>query len=62
MTESSNDKVLIEEIEQLEEVYETDYEVGQDNVTWLGLDLHNPVFVISAVLMLAFVLISLLFP
>jgi len=32
---------LIAEIEQLEEVYDTDYKVGQDNVTWLGLDLHS---------------------
>ncbi|TVS10656.1 MAG: BCCT family transporter, partial [Wenzhouxiangella sp.] len=49
-------------LEELEEVYETDYELGQDNVTWLGLDLHNPVFVVSAVLILVFVILSLIFP
>ena len=49
-------------LEELEEVYETDYELGQDNVTWLGLDLHNPVFVVSAVLILLFVILSLIFP
>ena len=53
---------LIAEIEQLEEVYDTDYKVGQDNVTWLGLDLHNPVFLVSSVLILLFVLISLVMP
>jgi len=25
----------------------TDYEVGQDNITPFGLDIHNPVFLIS---------------
>ena len=42
--------------------YETDYEVGQDNVQVLGMDLHNPVFFISAVLILAFVIGTLIFP
>ena len=26
----------------------TDYEVGQDNIRPFGLDIHNPVFVVSA--------------
>ncbi len=49
-------------IEQLDEVYETDYEIGQDNVHPFGLDLHNPVFVWSAALIVVFVLGSILFP
>ena len=49
-------------LEELEEVYETDYELGQDNITWLGLDLHNPVFVVSVVLIILFVILSLIFP
>ena len=49
-------------IAQLEEVYETDYEIGQDNIQWKGLDLHNPVFVISAASILLFVAWALLFP
>jgi BCCT family betaine/carnitine transporter len=57
-SQTDQDKLL----EELEEVYETDYELGQDNVTWLGLDLHNPVFVVSAVLILLFVILSLIFP
>jgi BCCT family betaine/carnitine transporter len=49
-------------IEALEEVYETDYEIGQDNVERFGLDMHNPVFFISAGLIVLFVGLSLLFP
>jgi BCCT family betaine/carnitine transporter len=40
---------------------QTEYEVGQDNVRLLGLDLHNPVFFISAVLIVAFVIVVLMF-
>ncbi len=43
-------------------VYETDYEVGQDNVEIMGMDLHNPVFFMSAVLILLFVMLTLVFP
>lgn len=32
--------------------YSTDYEIGQDNVEIMGMDLHNPVFFISALLIL----------
>ena len=42
--------------------YETDYEVGQDNVEVLGLDIHNPVFFLSAGLVILFALVSLIFP
>ncbi|MDA0706223.1 MAG: BCCT family transporter [Proteobacteria bacterium] len=37
------------------------FEVGQDNVRVLGLDIHNPVFMVSAVLVVAFVVGTLLF-
>ena len=40
---------------------QTDYEIGQDNVRILGLDLHNPVFFISAVVIVALVNKVLLF-
>lgn len=43
------------------EKIDTDYEVGQDNVTPLGLDIHNPVFFISAASIVVFVIITLLF-
>lgn len=42
--------------------YETDYEIGQDNVNLFGMDMHNPVFFISALLILLFVILTLIFP
>jgi len=44
------------------EEFQTDYEVGQDNVRLMGMDLHNPVFFISAMLILVFVIGTLMFP
>jgi BCCT family betaine/carnitine transporter len=40
---------------------ETDYEAGQDNVQFMGLDIHNPVFAISGLTIIAFVFFSLVF-
>ena len=39
----------------------TDHEIGQDNITPFGLDIHNPVFLISGISILVFVLITLMF-
>jgi BCCT family betaine/carnitine transporter len=39
----------------------TDYEIGQDNITPFGLDIHNPVFLISGLSIIAFVLVTLMF-
>ncbi|HDZ75099.1 MAG TPA: BCCT family transporter [Aurantimonas coralicida] len=47
---------------QLAEHSVTDYEVGQDNLRKYGLDIHNPVFPVSAGLIIAFVAFTLLFP
>ncbi|MBV0912207.1 BCCT family transporter [Anianabacter salinae] len=45
---------------------ETEYELGQNNVqgklAGMGFDIHNPVFAISAISVLVFVAISLIFP
>lgn len=49
------------DVEQSSE-YETDYEVGQDNVEVMGLDIHNPVFFLSAGLVILFSALTLLFP
>jgi len=49
-------------VQHLEEMYETDYEVGQDNIERFGLDMHNPVFFVSAGLIVLFVLASMVFP
>jgi len=37
------------------------YEIGQDNITPFGLDIHNPVFMISGISIVAFVIITLMF-
>ena len=37
------------------------YEVGQDNIRKFGLDVHNPVFIVSAILVVAFVVGTLIF-
>lgn len=42
--------------------YDTEYEVGQDNVEVLGLDVHNPVFFLAATLVLLFGGLTLFFP
>lgn len=40
---------------------ETEYEIGQDNITPFGLDIHNPVFLISGLTVVAFVILTLMF-
>ncbi len=40
--------------------YETDYELGQDNIRPFGLDIHNPVFLISSISIVLFVAVALL--
>ncbi len=35
---------------------QTDYELGRDNVQFLGLDVHNPVFVVASLTIITFVL------
>ena len=61
----SEDIEAIPEPEGASDVIDTDYEIGQDNVTRkigpLGLDIHNPVFAISALVVVAFVVLTLAF-
>jgi BCCT family betaine/carnitine transporter len=45
-----------------ENEYDTDYKLGQDNVQIMGMDFHNPVFGVSAGLILLFIVGTLLFP
>ncbi|MEM9782973.1 MAG: BCCT family transporter [Pseudomonadota bacterium] len=40
---------------------DTDYTIGQDNITPFGLDLHNPVFVVSGLTIVAFTFLTLIF-
>ncbi|WP_292953236.1 MULTISPECIES: BCCT family transporter [unclassified Neptuniibacter] len=42
--------------------YDTDHELGENNVKAMGMDIHNPVFAISAFLILFFVIATVLFP
>jgi BCCT family betaine/carnitine transporter len=42
--------------------YDTDYEIGQDNIRTWGMDIHNPVFIVSSLLVSVFVIGTLLFP
>jgi len=48
------------------DLIETDYEIGQDNITAgigpFGLDIHNPVFMISGLAVVAFVFYALALP
>ncbi len=47
------------------DIIDTDYEIGQDNITPkigpFGLDIHNPVFLVSSLVVVAFVLITIIF-
>lgn len=49
-------------VERIEDIYNTDYEIGQDNIGRWGFDMHKTVFFVSALLITLFVLGSLLFP
>jgi len=40
---------------------DTDYKIGQQNIAPFGLDIHNPVFLISGLSIVVFVLITLMF-
>ncbi|MFT5578229.1 MAG: BCCT family betaine/carnitine transporter [Paraglaciecola psychrophila] len=42
--------------------YDPEYKLGQDNIDILGMDVHNPVFAISALLIIVFVTGSIMFP
>ncbi len=44
------------------DMYATDYEVGQDNLKRWGMDVHHPVFWVSAGLILVFVIGVLMAP
>ena len=65
MADTENDQG-IPEPEGVSEVIETDYEIGQDNIETqigpFGLDIHNPVFLISGVSIVLFVFYALALP
>ncbi|HBC07371.1 MAG TPA: glycine/betaine ABC transporter, partial [Rhodospirillaceae bacterium] len=46
----------------MEDIYETEYETGQDNIQKYGMDIHHPVFWVSTIFVLLFVLGTLIAP
>ena len=60
MTDSNDDDAL-RAPEGPADIINTDFEIGQNNVRPFGLDIHNPVFLISGLLVVAFVIITLAF-
>jgi len=42
--------------------YNTDHTIGENNIEFLGLDVHNPVFFIAAALVLTFIGLTLAYP
>mgnify|MGYP000216616423 FL=1 len=46
----------------MSKTYQTEYKVGQNNIQRWGMDAHHPVFVISALIVLLFVIGTLIFP
>jgi betaine/carnitine transporter, BCCT family len=48
-------------VEDVPHPIDTEYDTGRDNITPFGLDIHNPVFVISGLSIIAFVLVTLMF-
>ncbi|MFO7856474.1 MAG: BCCT family transporter [Paracoccaceae bacterium] len=65
MSDDSVDPDAIPAPEGRSDVIETDYNIGQDNVTPkigpFSLDVHNPVFMVSGLVIVAFVLVTLAF-
>ena len=47
--------------DKISEEVQTDYQIGRDNITPFGLDIHNPVFLISGLSIVAFVIVTLMF-
>ena len=42
--------------------YNTDHTIGENNIAFLGLDVHNPVFFVAAALVLTFIGLTLVYP
>lgn len=53
-------KPLIERFRK--RLYKTDHKIGENNIEKFGFDIHNPVFLITAFLIISFVLFTLVLP
>ncbi|RFP87137.1 BCCT family transporter [Rhodobacteraceae bacterium 63075] len=64
--ESENNDMGIPAPEGTADIIDTDYEIGQDNIETkvgpFGLDIHNPVFLVSGLTVVVFVIYALLAP
>ncbi len=64
--DTENNDMGIPAPEGTAEIIETDYEIGQDNIETkvgpFGLDIHNPVFLVSGLTVVVFVIYALLAP
>jgi len=60
MTDTS-DKDAIRPPDGPADIIDTDFQIGQNNIQLLGLDIHNPVFAVSGLSVVAFVLVTLAF-
>jgi len=47
---------------QMPRKYRSDYTIGEDNVRLWGMDIHNPVFFVSASFIVLFVIVTIQFP
>jgi BCCT family betaine/carnitine transporter len=65
MTDEATSSTGLPSPEGASDIIETDYTIGQDNIATkigpFGLDIHNPVFVISGLTVIAFVFFTLAF-
>ncbi len=44
------------------DMFDTNYKTGQDNIKKWGMDMHNPVFFVSAILVIVFIVLTLFNP
>jgi len=59
---SEQNRKVEQAVKDIEDIYDTDYEIGQDNIEKWGFDMHSTVFFVSSALIILFVVGSLLFP
>ena len=66
MADTTTNEQGIPEPEGTSELIETDYTIGQDNIDGsvgpFGFDIHNPVFLVSGLAIIAFVFYTLALP
>ena len=59
MTDATQQSESAQAVSDSDPNFQTDFKLGQDNIRPFGLDIHNPVFLISSIVIAGFVLIAL---